>query len=101
MSERIKQPVYASQGVIATNNPMASAVGISMLASGGTAADAAVAAAFTLTVVEPMMIGPLGGGYIVYRDANGEFLVIDNYATGPRRATEDMYEMDPSKGPLA
>jgi gamma-glutamyltranspeptidase/glutathione hydrolase len=96
-----KQPVFASLGVASTNNPMASTVAANIIASGGSAADAAVAAIFTLSVVEPMMIGPLGGGYIVHRSAAGEFTVIDNYAAGPSRATHDMYPLEPEKGPMA
>lgn len=96
-----KRPVYASQGVAACNHPIASSVAINMLAGGGSAADAAVAAAFTLSVVEPMMIGPLGAGYIIHRDADGECLMIDNYTTAPARATEEMYELEPERGPLA
>ncbi|MGE3304197.1 MAG: gamma-glutamyltransferase [Hyphomonadaceae bacterium] len=101
MRETSKQPVYASKGVVSTNHPIASSVAVSIIAAGGSAADAAVAAAFTLTVVEPMMIGPLGGGYIVHRSANGEFTVIDNYATGPSRAHQDMYTLAPENGPVA
>ena len=96
-----KQPVYASRAVVACNHPIASSVAINMLASGGSAADAAIAAAFTLSVVEPMMIGPLGAGYIIHRDKDGEYLVIDNYSSGPARASENMYELDADKGPLA
>lgn len=97
----LKQPVYASQGVVVCNHPIASSVGVNILASGGSAADAAIAAAFTLSVVEPMMIGPLGGGYIVHRDASGEITVIDNYTKAPRRASESMYELESDKGPTA
>jgi gamma-glutamyltranspeptidase/glutathione hydrolase len=96
-----KRPVLASQAVVCANNPIASAVGLSMLASGGTVADAAVAAMFTLSVVEPMMIGPLGAGYIMARDSSGDLLVVDNYAEAPGRATPDMYQPDDAAGPMA
>jgi gamma-glutamyltranspeptidase/glutathione hydrolase len=95
-----KQPVLASQGVVSANHPLASAAGATMLAYGGTVADAAVATIATLTVVEPMMVGPLGGGYIMSRNAAGEVMVIDNYATAPGRATPDMYEPDDATGPM-
>lgn len=96
-----KQPVSASRGVVCCNHPIASSAALTMLASGGSAADAAVAAAFTLTVVEPMMIGPLGGGYVLYRSSAGVFEALDNYATGPGLAREDMYQLEAERGPLA
>lgn len=74
-----------------TNHPLGSAAGVEMFASGGNAVDAAVAAVFALTVVEPMMVGPFGGGYVNLRSGNGETLCIDNYTTAPAAASPDMY----------
>ncbi|MCE5230254.1 gamma-glutamyltransferase [bacterium] len=55
-----RSEVMAPHGVIATSHPMASAAGFKVLADGGNAIDAAVTAACTLGVVEPMMTG-IGG----------------------------------------
>ncbi len=51
-----RTPVLAGNAV-ATSQPLASQAGLRMLLKGGTAADAIVAAAATLTVVEPVMNG--------------------------------------------
>ncbi|MEM7092753.1 MAG: gamma-glutamyltransferase [Actinomycetota bacterium] len=89
--ETFKQPATGSQGMVATNHPLGSAAGLEMLAMGGNAVDAAIAAVFALSVVEPMMVGPLGGGYINIRMADGQALCIDNYTLAPGAATPDMY----------
>ena len=66
-----KQPATGTRGMVVTNHPLASAAGAEMLAAGGNAIDAAIAAFFTLTVVEPMMVGVLGGGMAHIRLADG------------------------------
>jgi gamma-glutamyltranspeptidase/glutathione hydrolase len=63
-----------------------------MLLRGGNAIDAAVAALFALTVVEPMMVGVLGGGVAHLCLADGRHLILDGLSTAPRAARPDMYE---------
>lgn len=86
-----KRPATASRGMVVTNHPLGSAAGAEMLAAGGNAVDAAVAALFALTVVEPMMVGIFGAGMTHLRLADGRHLVIDNYTTAPAAARPDMY----------
>jgi gamma-glutamyltranspeptidase/glutathione hydrolase len=86
-----KQPATGSKGMVVTNHPLASAAGAEMLLGGGNAIDAAVAALFALTVVEPMMVGVLGGGLAHIRLADGRHTVLDGLSTAPGRARPDMY----------
>lgn len=86
-----KTPVTASQGVAVTNHPLASAAAMEIMAAGGNAIDATVAALFALTVVEPMMVGIFGGGTAVIRLADGRETVIDGLATAPAVARPDSY----------
>ncbi|MCY4652721.1 MAG: gamma-glutamyltransferase [Dehalococcoidia bacterium] len=91
--ETYKKEAVASNGMVATNHPLGSAAGLEMLAMGGNAMDAAVASVFALSVVEPMMVGIFGAGFINYFDASsGDFVNIDNYSVAPAAATPDMYE---------
>jgi gamma-glutamyltranspeptidase/glutathione hydrolase len=87
-----KLPAIGSRGMVVTNHPLASAAGSEMLLAGGNAIDAAVAALFTLTVAEPMMVGVLGGGLAHIRLADGRHLVLDGLSTAPGKSRADMYE---------
>ena len=86
-----KTPVSATRGMAVTNHPLASAAALEIMAQGGNAVDATVAALFTLTVVEPMMVGIFGGGTAVIRLADGRELVIDGLATAPAMTRPDSY----------
>jgi gamma-glutamyltranspeptidase / glutathione hydrolase len=66
-----------------------------MLVMGGNAVDAAIATMFALSVVEPMMTTIFGAGFINMRLADGTCVTIDNYATVPGAAREDMFEAIP------
>jgi gamma-glutamyltranspeptidase/glutathione hydrolase len=86
-----KRPAMGTRGMVVTNHPLASAAGAEMLAAGGNAFDGAIAALFTLTVVEPMMVGLLGGGTAHLRLADGTHTVIDGMARCAAAATPGMF----------
>jgi gamma-glutamyltranspeptidase / glutathione hydrolase len=93
MARTYKREVIASDAVVASNHPMASAAGVEVLTAGGNAVDAAVATMFALSVVEPMMVSPFGAGFFLIRDGRtGDVVFIDNYATVPAAARPNMYE---------
>ena len=62
-----RQPVLA-RNVVATSQPLASQAGAAAFARGGNAIDAALAAAITLTVVEPTMNGIGGDAFALVWD---------------------------------
>jgi len=94
-----KRPATGSKGMVVTNHPLGSAAGSEMLLAGGNAVDAAIAALFALTVVEPMMVGIFGAGHMNVRLVSGEQHLLDGYSTAPAASTEDMYTPVADSGP--
>jgi gamma-glutamyltranspeptidase / glutathione hydrolase len=94
-----KRPAHGARGMVVTNHPLASAAGAEMLAAGGNAVDAAIAAFFTLSVVEPMMVGILGGGMAHIRLADGTHTVLDGQSTAPLGTSPTIYTPDPNAPP--
>ena len=86
-----KQPAHGTKGVVVTNHPLGSAAGMEMLAAGGNAVDAAVACQFALTVVEPMMVGLIGGTTCHIRTADGRHTIIDGMSAVPLSGRPDMF----------
>ena len=87
-----KRPAVGSRAMVVTNHPLASAAGVEVVLGGGNAIDAAVASLFALTVVEPMMVGVLGGGIAHICMADGRHVVLDALGTAPAAAHDAMYE---------
>ncbi|MCQ0971135.1 gamma-glutamyltransferase [Paracoccus sp. TK19116] len=87
-----KRPASGARGIVVTNSPLGSAAGSQMLAAGGNAVDAAVAALLTLTVVEPMMVGIAGGGISHLRLADGRHIVIDAMSCAGAKARAEMFD---------
>ncbi len=85
------RPTLASHGMVASDAPLATRVGVDILKRGGNAVDAAVATAFTLAVVYPEAGNIGGGGFMVIRMPDGRSATLDFREKAPLAATHDMY----------
>ena len=88
---KFRQPVKSRKGVIATESIPASRAAIRVLNQGGNAIDAAVTAIFTIGVSRPQSCGIGGGGFLVYRGANGKKATLDFRETAPLRTRSTQY----------
>ncbi len=79
-------------GVVSSTHWIASQVGMGVLEKGGNAFDAAVAAGFTLQVVEPHMNGLGGDAVIIACTADGKPKVICGQGVAPAKATIAHYK---------
>ena len=87
-----RPPIMGRRGAVAANHPLAAQAGLLALRAGGNAADAAVATALTLAVVEPMMSGLGGDGFYTVFDAkSGRAVVVNGTGPAPRAATPERY----------
>lgn len=84
---------------VATVNPYASSIAMEVVARGGNAIDAAIAAAFTLGVVDGHNSGIGGGCFILVRMADGRILAIDGREMAPAAASRDMFLVDGKADP--
>lgn len=91
---RFQAAARGERGVIATESPAASEVGLSVLDGGGNAVDAAVATTFALNAARPQSCGIGGGGFMVYRGAGGETAALDFRETAPAAIEPDSFAGD-------
>jgi gamma-glutamyltranspeptidase / glutathione hydrolase len=83
------------RGAVATAHPLASEAAAAVLREGGNAADAAVAAAFALSVVEPQSSGIGGGGFaLVYVAKEDRVYALDFREVAPGAAGPDLFRPD-------
>jgi gamma-glutamyltranspeptidase / glutathione hydrolase len=96
--------VITQQGIVATSQALASEAGVEILARGGSAVDAAIAANAVLAVTEPMMDGPGGDMFGLYWDAStGKLTGLNASGPAPKALTPEFlhkagYQKMPTKG---
>lgn len=80
-----------TRGAVASQERLATEVGLAVLKRGGNAIDAAIAVGFALAVTHPPAGNVGGGGFMVVRLADGTATALDYRETAPSGATRDMY----------
>lgn len=90
-----KSEAVASNGMVTAMHPLASEAGVAILRRGGNAADAAIATALAVGVVEPFLSGLGGCAYAVAFDARTKrTIAVDGSTLAPLAATEDTFELE-------
>lgn len=87
-----KKSIVAKDFIAVTAHPYATSAAHSILAKGGTAIDAAIAAQMVLNVVEPQASGIGGGGFLLYYDSSKKkTITYDGRETAPLASSETMF----------
>ncbi|MFH1068013.1 MAG: gamma-glutamyltransferase [Candidatus Glassbacteria bacterium] len=84
-------PDIGTEGMVASAEVHATAAGFEILEAGGNAADAAVAVGFALAVTYPAAGNLGGGGFLVFRSAEGAVSTLDYRETAPQAATANLF----------
>ena len=80
------------RGAVAAGHPLTAGAGARVLAEGGNAVDACVAAAFAAAVAEGPLTGPAGGGFLLVHQ-EGETVVLDCFFAVPATRLGEMEEV--------
>ena len=85
-------PVIAKNGMVASEQELATQIGVDILKAGGNAVDAAVAVGFALAVALPNAGNIGGGGFMMVHDSkSGKDIALDFREVAPRGASRNMY----------
>ncbi|HKB15213.1 MAG TPA: gamma-glutamyltransferase [Planctomycetota bacterium] len=85
------RPARGERSMVVAEQPVAARAGLEVLRKGGNAADAAIATAFALAVVYPQAGNIGGGGFLLWRGADGKATSFDFREKAPLAAKPDMY----------
>ncbi len=83
---------YGKNGMVVSDNFLASEVGVAILKKGGNAIDASIATAFALAVTHPEAGNIGGGGFIVLMKSDGEVTTFDFREKAPLAASPEMFQ---------
>src|SRR5207237_7631538 len=81
-------------GAVATEHPLAAAAGAEILGAGGSAVDAAIAAATAICVVHASSCGLGGGGFALVHRADGSDFALDYREVAPAGATPEHFRAE-------
>lgn len=90
--KHLVHPVVAQNGMVSSQEAVATNVGLEILKDGGNAVDAAIATAYALTVTLPRAGNITGGGFmLIYLAEENRSVFIDFREKAPKAATRDMF----------
>ena len=107
LSYKSRSTTYSQNGMVCSTSPLAATAGITVLANGGNAFDAAVTVASVEAVTVPGMCGIGGEVFAIYHDARtGITRGLTSTGMAPRKATTSYfkslgYDFIPPDSPLA
>jgi gamma-glutamyltranspeptidase / glutathione hydrolase len=85
---------YGKNAAIACAHPLATEAGLNILRQGGNAVDAAIAVQAVLAVVYPRAGNFGGGGFMIYKNKQGEVYALDFREKAPLLSMENQYTDD-------
>jgi gamma-glutamyltranspeptidase/glutathione hydrolase len=83
----------AARGAIAAGHPLTARAGACVLADGGNAVDACIAAAFVAAVTEGPLTGPAGGGFLLVGEPDRQPVLLDCFFAEPTEALGQLEEV--------
>jgi len=96
--EELPRLALGARGAVASQERLATEVGLATLRRGGNAIDAAIAVGFALATTHAPAGNIGGGGFMVIRLAEGRAVALDFREVAPGAASRDMY-LDANGGP--
>jgi len=83
--------LVADSAMVVCAHPLASQVGLEIMKKGGNAVDAVIATQLALAIVFPEAGNIGGGGFMVYREVEGQTHALDYREKAPAMSHSDMY----------